>query len=117
MRRRGDGGLSAMATTKVRGMRIPDELWNAVQAKADREHTSVTAVAIRKFNEYLMEETATTAAAATLYIVQGDYGQGWEDLTASADRDEAMEDLRAYRENTNDRVRFIKRRVQEGSTS
>ncbi len=34
-----------------------------------------------------------------LYIVQGAYGQGWEDVAASETRKEAYSDLRAYREN------------------
>ena len=31
------------------------------------------------------------------YIVQGNYGYGWEDLTASAIKKEAKEDLDVYR--------------------
>lgn len=33
------------------------------------------------------------------WTVQGNYGCGWEDLTASDSRREAYDDLRAYREN------------------
>ena len=49
-----------------------------------------------------------------LYVLQGHYGQGWEDLSA-ADRNlkgrrEIMSDLRAYRENEGGCYRIIKRR-------
>lgn len=51
-----------------------------------------------------------------LNVVQGDYGQGWEDLTASEDRKEALTDLRAYRENVPDHShRIIRRRVNNSN--
>ncbi len=34
-----------------------------------------------------------------LWVVQGNYGQGWEDLTQSESRPESRADLRAYRDN------------------
>lgn len=48
-----------------------------------------------------------------LYIVQGDYGGGWEDVTASQSWKEARDDLKAYLENEERiaRFRLIKRRV------
>jgi hypothetical protein len=46
------------------------------------------------------------------YVVQGNYGYGWDDLTYSDDRAEAMADLKAYRENErNASHRLITRRV------
>jgi len=33
------------------------------------------------------------------YIIQGDYGQGWEDVTAEDTRTEAKTRLKEYREN------------------
>ena len=46
------------------------------------------------------------------YVVQGNYGYGWEDLTASDDYSEARNDLKAYRENeTGVPHRLITRRV------
>lgn len=33
------------------------------------------------------------------YIVQGNYGQGWEDITAEPTRKECKERLKEYREN------------------
>ncbi len=52
-----------------------------------------------------------------LYVVQGHYGYGWEDLTASEDYKEMRDDLRAYRENEPAYPhRIIKRRVlKEGN--
>jgi hypothetical protein len=49
----------------------------------------------------------------SLWVVQGDYGQGWEDLTASADRDEAKAEAVRYRENDTAPIRVV--RQQEGS--
>jgi aspartate aminotransferase-like enzyme len=46
----------------------------------------------------------------TLFVVQGNYGQGWEDLTASYTRKEAWADLTAYRQNAPEPVRVIRRR-------
>lgn len=46
-----------------------------------------------------------------LHVVQGFYGMGWEDLTASEDYKEARADLKAYRENDPAPCRLIKRRV------
>lgn len=47
-----------------------------------------------------------------LFVVQGNYGYGWEDLTASESYKSAIADLRAYRKNDNYAVglRIIKRR-------
>lgn len=46
------------------------------------------------------------------YVVQGNYGYGWEDLTASDNQAEARNDLKAYRENeTGVSHRLITRRV------
>ena len=48
-----------------------------------------------------------------LNVVQGQYGQGWEDLCAATDRKEARDDLRAYRENEpRTPTRLIRRRVR-----
>ena len=47
-----------------------------------------------------------------LFVVQGDYGYGWEDLTASESYKSAIADLRAYRKNDSYATghRIIKRR-------
>ena len=47
-----------------------------------------------------------------LFVVQGNYGYGWEDLTASESYKAAIADLRAYRKNDNYAVghRLVKRR-------
>lgn len=36
---------------------------------------------------------------AIIYVVQGNYGQGWEDLTAETTKSEAQERLREYNDN------------------
>lgn len=51
----------------------------------------------------------TTRKYTYLHVVQGDFGQGWEDLTASASVQEALNDLKAYREND---PRYIYRKIQ-----
>lgn len=47
---------------------------------------------------------------AYLHVVQGNYGQGWEDLTQSESYREAVSDYRAYRSNEPYPHRLIKRR-------
>ncbi len=48
-----------------------------------------------------------------LYVVQGKYedAYGWEDLTASDNRSEAADDLRAYNSNEPYPHRMVQRRV------
>ena len=45
-----------------------------------------------------------------LYVVQGNYGCGWEDEAASESRKEARINLRAYWDNCSGAYRLIKRR-------
>lgn len=45
-----------------------------------------------------------------LFVLQGSYGQGWEDLTASESRKEMRDDLKSYRENEGGCYRIIQRR-------
>jgi len=45
-----------------------------------------------------------------LHVLQGNYGQGWEDLSASESRKEMRSDLRDYRQNEGGSYRIIKRR-------
>lgn len=45
-----------------------------------------------------------------LHVLQGNYGYGWEDLTASENRREVRTDLKAYRENEGGNYRIIQRR-------
>lgn len=45
-----------------------------------------------------------------LHVLQGQYGHGWEDLTASESRREVLNDRKAYRENEGGTYRVIKRR-------
>lgn len=45
------------------------------------------------------------------YVVQGNYGHGWEDVTAEETYREARQRLREYRENSSGAHRLITRRV------
>lgn len=45
-----------------------------------------------------------------LNVLQGDYGYGYEDLTASESYSEVKRDLKDYRENERGLYRIIKRR-------
>jgi hypothetical protein len=47
----------------------------------------------------------------TVFVVQGNYGCGWEDECCSTDRREAREDLKSYRVNSPYGSRMITRRV------
>lgn len=46
-----------------------------------------------------------------LYIVQGHYGYGWEDLTSSESYKEALNDYNDYNRNEMRAHRIIKRRI------
>lgn len=54
---------------------------------------------------------------AYLFIVQGFYSQGWEDLTESENRAEARADLKVYRENERGSFRMIQRRELNSQTA
>lgn len=45
-----------------------------------------------------------------LFVLQGNYGLGWEDLTASEYRREVRRDLKDYTENEGGHYRIIHRR-------
>ena len=45
-----------------------------------------------------------------LNVLQGYYGYGWEDLTASESYREVKQDLKAYKENEGGKYRIIQRR-------
>ena len=63
----------------------------------------------RYFYAYL-QRAASGPKTTLLYVVQGNYGQGWEDEAASISYREARDDLKAYRENAPGSHRIIKRR-------
>lgn len=79
------------------------EVARAVGYRKSRNANGSTA---RCFFEYLTRQPKTEL----LYVVQGNYGQGWEDLTASTDYSEARRDLKSYRDNDPAPTRLIKRR-------
>lgn len=76
---------------------------NTVGYRAPKNANGSTA---RYFFQYLTRRPKTEL----VYVVQGNYGQGWEDLTASTDYNEARRDLRDYRQNDPAPTRLIKRR-------
>jgi len=45
-----------------------------------------------------------------LHVVQGNYGYGWEDVTASESYREARDDIKSHRENEAYAFRMIERR-------
>lgn len=75
----------------------------AVGYRAPKNRNGSTA---RYFFAYLARQPKTEL----LHVVQGNYGHGWEDLTASADYAEARANLRYYRQNDPAPIRLIKRR-------
>jgi hypothetical protein len=54
----------------------------------------------------------TTYAPIVEYILQGQYGHGWEDLTAEETFKEARAQKRCYQENEGGRYRIVRRAVQ-----
>jgi hypothetical protein len=77
----------------------------AVGYRAPKNRNGSTA---RYFFAYLARSPKTEL----LHVVQGNYGHGWEDLTASADHKEARANLKDYRQNDPAPTRLIKRRVK-----
>ena len=58
----------------------------------------------------ISEETKQVIAMAKrTFILQGNYGQGWEDLTAELSRREINVRLREYRENEGGTYRVVSR--------
>lgn len=45
-----------------------------------------------------------------VWVIQGNYGDGWEDLVEYYDRNEARADAKSYRDNDSAPIRIIKRR-------
>lgn len=49
-----------------------------------------------------------------VWIVQGNYGQGWEDVTSSESYKEARQDLKDYKENDKNYLyRLILKRIKK----
>lgn len=82
------------------------ELVDVAKAVGYRRPRNASGSTARYFFAYLAREPKTEL----LYVVQGNYGQGWEDLTASTDYKEARANLRDYRQNDPAPTRLIKRR-------
>ena len=82
------------------------ELVDVAKAVGYRRPRNANGSTARYFFAYLAREPKTEL----LYVVQGNYGHGWEDLTASTDYKEARELLRDYRQNDPAPTRLINRR-------
>ena len=81
-------------------------LADTAKAVGYRKPRNANGSTARYFFAYLARQPKTEL----LYVVQGNYGHGWEDLTASTDYKEARDDLRDYRQNEPGPHRLIKRR-------
>jgi hypothetical protein len=79
-------------------------------------HAAARAVLTQAARTWTREHFRIVAVPRTqqLFIVQADYGQGWEDVAASLSAREARADRRSYRENDHyaRAVRMIRRREQ-----
>ena len=71
------------------------QLVDVAKAVGYRRPKNANGSTARCFFAYLARSPKTEL----LHVVQGNYGHGWEDLTASADYAEARANLRDYREN------------------
>jgi hypothetical protein len=83
------------------------QLVDVAKAVGYRRPSNANGSTARYFFAYLARSPKTEL----LHVVQGNYGHGWEDLTASADYSEARENLRDYRKNDPAPTRLIKRRA------
>ena len=82
------------------------QLVDVAKAVGYRRPKNANGSTARYFFAYLARQPKTEL----LHVVQGNYGHGWEDLTASSDYAEARRDLKSYRENDTAPTRLIKRR-------
>ena len=82
------------------------QLVDVAKAVCYRRPKNANGSTARYFFAYLARSPKTEL----LHVVQGNYGHGWEDLTASADYAEARRDLKSYRENDPAPTRLINRR-------
>lgn len=74
--------------------------------------TRERAQALRYLAQLSQAQKRMRRKTETEYVVQGDYGQGWEDVTTEEKIGEAMARLREYRDNENAEFRLVTRRVK-----
>jgi len=60
--------------------------------------------------KYLAPNRVCKIKKKTIFVLQGTYGHGWEDLTAEETRAEIRQRLKEYRENEGGNYRIITRR-------
>lgn len=82
------------------------QLADVAKAVGYRRPRNANGSTARYFFAYLARQPKTEP----VHVVQGNYGHGWEDLTASANYSEARDNLRDYRQNEPGPHRIIKRR-------
>lgn len=99
-------GLDLTADFHALGSDTVQRLADTARAVGYRKPKNANGSTARYFFQYLTRQPKTEP----VYVVQGNYGHGWEDLTASTDYSEARRDLRDYRQNDPAPTRLIKRR-------
>jgi hypothetical protein len=86
---------------------------DTMPARSVVTQTAMTTRKRREGKERTMSEPTKTATRKYryLHVLQGNYGQGWEDLCQSEDRSEMVADRKSYRENAGEYAyRIIQRR-------
>ena len=99
-------GLDLAADFHMLGSDTVARLVEVAKAVGYRRPRNANGSTARYFFAYLTRQPKTEI----VHVVQGNYGHGWEDLTASADYKEARDNLRDYRQNEPGPHRLIKRR-------
>lgn len=99
-------GLDLAADFHTLNSETVQRLADTARAVGYRKPRNANGSTARYFFAYLARQPKTEL----VYIVQGNYGHGWEDLTASTDYKEARDNLRDYRQNEPGPHRLIKRR-------
>lgn len=110
----------------------PERLKTRLRIAARQENTIVSAIhahALMAGKAALRKAGITDAALASYrsnprpskthieFIIQGNYGQGWEDENTELTREDAKRSLREYRENGPGAYRLIRRRVKNDATN
>lgn len=101
-------GLDLAADFHTLGSDTVQQLADTAKAVGYRAPKNRNGSPARYFFAYLARKPKTEL----VHVVQGNYGHGWEDLTASTDYTEARANLRDYRQNDPAPTRLINRRVK-----
>lgn len=76
-----------MATTPLRNVRVPDDVWAAAQTRADRERTTLTAVILAALREYAEDDLPRCVACGMpeSSSLHQNAGRGFHPFCATAD--------------------------------